>query len=409
MDKNSQKGLTGMRVVDLSRAFAGPFCTKILADLGAEVIKVEHPDPKKSMAYGTAGPFVGGLHFYSIATDMNKKSITVDYGKEEGRQVIYDLIGMSDVIFDNYRPGVMEALKLDYNSVKNVNPSIISCSLTGFNPEGPFKDRLAFDLIAQAQGGAVSLTGEPGRPPARMGLSMGDMGSGMFAAHGIMAAYVEKLNTGHGQRVSVSMLNCMLSFLCTQAVTYFLTDEVPEPVGSGHPLFAPHGIYKVKDGYIAISAIVGDLLEHFLAAIDKQEFLQDARFNTKEKLVKNAIIFKKLVGKVLETKTLEQWLKIFDGKKFAFAPVNTVDKAVVDPDILFSNMIVEQTIGYDEKAQTVKTVGNPIKFPDKKTEKISPAPLAGSDNEAILSGLLKYSAEKMDALNAQKITSWSPE
>ena len=399
---NNEKALVGMRVIDLSRAFSGPFCSMILADLGAEVIKIEHPDPKMDMAYGQAGPFAeGGVHYFTIATDRNKKSVTIDMRSREGLEVIYDLIKKSDVILDNFRPRVMEKTGLDYMTAKKLNPGIISCSITGFSPDGPYKDKIAFDIVVQAMGGAMSLTGEPGRPPLRMGLSIGDMGAGMFAAHGIMAAYIYKQKTGKGQMVSVTMLNGMTALLSTYASLYDLTEEVPGPVGSGHPSFAPHGVYKAKDGYLVISAITGDLFNNFCKAINREDLLSDPRFKTKEEIVKNKSALNEIISEVLMKKKVQEWLDTFKGDAFAFGPVNTIDKALSDPDVLLSNMVVEQDHPTGGK---LKMVGNPIKMSNTPWEVYNPTPLKGQHNEAIFHDVLGYSREKIERLKKEGVS-----
>ncbi len=243
--------LTGIRVLDLTRVLAGPYATSLLADMGADVVKVERPgdgDETRHMA-----PTQEGESHYFMAVNRNKRGIVVDMKQPAGRQLVLDLARISDVCIENFRPGVTGRLGLDYESVKAVRPDIVYCSISAYGQTGPYAGRSAFDVAIQAMGGAMSVTGEPGGRPMRMGLPMADLSAGLFAALGVLAAIVERQRTGQGQLVDISMMDAMVGLLTQYAGRYFMTGQDVAPVGSGHPSVSPYGTYETADGHIVIA------------------------------------------------------------------------------------------------------------------------------------------------------------
>ena len=398
-EEQKERALTGMRMLDLSRAFAGPYCSMILADLGAEVIKIEQPGSGGDTTLG-AGPRPGGVHYYAVANDRNKKSLTLNLRNDEGKEIFYEMVKKSDVILDNFRPGVMEKIGVDYETVRKKNPGIISCSITGFSPTGPYRDRPAYDIIAQAMGGAMSLTGEPGRPPVRIGLSIGDLAGGMFAAHGIMAAYIYKLKTGKGQKVSISMLNCQIGLLSYHAVAYFVTGKIPHPFGSGHPTITPHQAFKAKDEYFILSAPEDKFWKSVCQVVEDPDLEKDPRFLTPEGRLQNRDQMISILEKHFLKKNAVEWVEALVAKGVPAAPLNTLDRALSDPDILGQNMVVIQD---HPTAGKQKITGNPIKMSETPGEIFTHTPLIGQNTDELLSSILGYNKAKIEDLKKQGV------
>ncbi len=392
--------LAGMRVLDFSRAFAGPYCSMILADLGAEVIKIEQPGSGGDTTLGSAGPRPGGVHYYAIANDRNKKSLMLDVRKEEGKKLFYEIIEYSDVILDNFRPGVMEKIGADYETVRKVNPGIISCSITGFSPKGPYRDRAAYDIIVQAMGGAMSLTGERGRPPVRIGLSIGDLAAGMFAAHGIMAAYIYKQRRGKGQKISISMLNCQIGLLSYHAVNYFNTGKIPHLFGSGHPTIVPHQAFKAKDEPFVISCPQDKFWSGLCQVIGTPELEKDSRFSTPQARVDHRDELIPILEGHFAKRAAIEWIEALNAKGVPCAPLNTIDRALSDPDIQGENMVPTQD---HPKAGKQKITGNPIKMSETPGETFTHTPLPGQHTEEILGSVLGYSKKMIEDLKGKRI------
>jgi CoA:oxalate CoA-transferase len=396
------KALEGIRVLDLTHMLAGPFGTMLLADVGAEVIKIEAPktgegtrrllenDPKNSLH---------GMGAYFLTLCRNKKSVTLDLRVEKGRAIFYDLAKISDVVFDNFRPGVLDKLKVDYDSLKVINPRIISCSCTGFGLTGPGRDRPAFDLVVQAMGGGVSITGERNRPPLRAGIPIGDLGGGIFATLGVMAALLNRVVTGKGQKVDVSMLDVQISLLNYMATMYFLSGEVPSALGNEHFVHEPYGSFKTKDIYI-ILALVGDNFWKPLVEILGVEELKNPKYDTRDGRWADKEKIDALIAKILATRPGDEWLKLFAEKGIPSGPINTFDRALSEPQVLHRNMVVE--VKHPQQG-SVKQPGNPIKMSATPGESFSPPPLIGQHTHQVLSELLGYSKGKIEELERENI------
>jgi len=396
------KALSGIRVLDLTHMLAGPYGSMLLADLGADVIKIEPPktgegtrrllenDPKHSLH---------GMGAYFLTLCRNKKSLTLDLQTEKGRSVFCDLVKISDVVYDNFRPGVLDRLKIDYDTLKSINPGIISCSCTGFGLTGPGRDRPAFDLVVQAMGGGVSITGERGRPPVRSGIPIGDMGGGIFSAFGILAALVNRTQTGRGQKVDVSMLDVQVSLLNYMATMYFLSGEVPEPLGNEHFVHVPYGSFKTKDIYI-ILALVGDNFWKPFVDILGAEELKNPKYDKREGRWEDKEKIEGIVTRTLATRPGDEWLKLFAEKGIPSGPINTFDRALADPQLLHRNMVVEVQ---HPLGGSVKQPGNPIKMSNMTDQTFSPPPLLGQHTRQILEELLGYPKEKIEELEREKV------
>jgi crotonobetainyl-CoA:carnitine CoA-transferase CaiB-like acyl-CoA transferase len=377
---------------------AGPYCTLILGDLGAQVIKVERPGVGEG-ARGVPPHFFEGESAYFIAMNRNKKSMTLDLKSPKGKEIFYELAKKSDVVVDNFRPGVMKKLGVDYDTLKGINPRIICCSISGYGETGPSKDRPAFDLIIQARGGIMSYTGEPGRMPARMGAPMGDLAGGLFAANGALAALYQREQTGRGQKLDISLLDCQISLLTYRAQYYFVGNEIAQPVGSGHTSIHPIRAFKTKTFDIVIDFNTQSIFIEFCNVIGNPEMAQNPKFNSRENRLKNKEELYDFLEKTFLTKTGEEWLELLD-KKVPIGPINRIDKALADPQILSRNMVPEVDYG---KGKKLKILGNPIKMSEIEEEVFRRPPRLGEHTEQVLTELLHYSLEEVEELRNQKI------
>jgi CoA:oxalate CoA-transferase len=281
--------LSGVRILDLTLIMAGPYCTMILGDLGAEVIKIEKPGLGESSRQ-MPPHFFEGQSAYFIAMNRNKKSMTLDLKSDSGRRIFYDLARKSDVVIDNFRPGVVKKLGIDFDTLKPMNPRIICCSISGYGQTGPFRDRPAFDLVIQARGGIMSYTGEPGQMPVRMGAPMGDLSGGLFASQGILAALYQRERMGRGQRVDISLVDCQTSLLTYRAQFYLVGKEIAKPVGSGHVSAHPIGAFRTRTFDVVIDANTESIFAELCAAIGKPEMARDEKFNSREHRMKNKVV-----------------------------------------------------------------------------------------------------------------------
>ncbi len=386
--------LFGVRVLDLTQAQAGTYGSMVLGDLGAEVIKIESPKGDLTREF----PFYDhkGESYYYLAFNRNKKGMVLDLKTNKGRGIFYQLVKIADVVFDNFSPGVIEKLGVDYNTVNKINPQIISCSITGFGSSGPYRERRSFDLVAQAMSGAMSVTGEPGRPPVRCGISIADMAGGMYAAMGIMAAYIARQRTGVGQKVDISLLDGMMALLSYFASYYFLSGEVPGPQRSGHLSAMPYGAFKTKDGYIAIA----EGWPRIARVLGIEEYINNPRFNTRAKRLKNREELYTILQEAFLAQPTEVWVELLNAEGIAAAPVNTLDKALSDPQVMHRDMVIkiEHALGGE-----IRLVGNPIKLSSVPYGDFKSPPTLGQHTEEILAHLLGYSKEEIEALKTEKV------
>ena len=390
--------LSGVRILDLSAIISGPYGTMLLADLGAEVIKIEKPGTGDG-ARGMPPHFFEGESAYFISFNRNKKSIALNLTTPEGKKAFLALVQKADVVVNNYRPGVVEKLGIDYESLRKVNSRIICCSVTGYGETGPFKDRPAFDIAVQARGGILSFTGEPSRPPVRMGVPMGDLAGGMFAAHGILAALYQREQTGRGQNVDISMLDCQIALLSYRGQYYLSGNEIAQPLGTGHASVHPSRAFKTKSFDIVLDCNLQRIFDEFCALAGIPEMARDPKFSSRENRFENRAELYERLERLFLTRTGEEWLELMEAR-IPIAPINTVDKALADPQILGRNMVPE--IDYGE-GKRLKVIGNPIKMSEIEEEKFDPAPRLGQDGEAILKELLHYSQEEIETLQSQNL------
>jgi len=389
--------LKGIRIVAFEHVLTAPYCSMILADLGAEVIKIERPDIGDDSR--SFGPFVDDQSGYFISINRNKKSIAVNLKTPEGLEIVKGLIKNSDVFLENFRPGTLKKFGLDYESVKQIKPDIIHVSISGFGndvlPE--YQGLPGYDIIAQAYGGLMDITGQPDGPPTRVGASVADIFAGMYAAIGILAAIYKREKTGEGSRIDVSMVDSIVSVLENAVVRYTLTGEVPKRIGSRHPSIAPFDVFEAKDGWVVIGVGNDSLWQRFCKAIGKEELINHPKYKTNKTRVENYDELKKILTEWTKSLSVAEIIKILREAGVPCGPVNTVKNVVEDPNVNYRGMIVEVD---QPKVGKVRTAGNPLMFSFLKRRKYtpSPAPLLGEHTREVLRSLLGYDEKKINEL-----------
>ena len=392
--------LSNVRILDLSAILSGPYCTMTLGDLGAEVIKIERPGVGDA-ARGVPPHYFEGESAYFIAVNRNKKSMTLNLQTAKGKEIFYQLTKKSDVVVNNFRPGVVNKLGVVYDTLKKVNPRIICCSITGYGETGPFKDRPAFDLIIEARGGIMSYTGEVGGEPVRMGTPLGDLAGGIFATNGVLAALYQRERTGRGQNVDISLLDCQISLLNYRGQYYLVGNEIAQPLGTGHRSIHPIRAFKTKTFDIVIDCNTQKIFDEFCYTAGVPELATSPKFTSKENRYNNRAELYDILEKLFLTKTGEEWLELLE-ERIPIAPINTVDKTLSDPQVLSRNMVAKADYGNNKK---LNIIGNPIKMSEITQEVFKAPPHLGEDTEQVLAKLLNYSPEEIAELRRQSIIS----
>ena len=375
--------LEGIKVLDLSRALAGPYCTMMLADMGAEVIKIEMPE-RGDDSRAWSPPFVEGESAYFISVNRNKKSMTLNLKKEKSVEIIHRLINQADVLIENFRPGTMEKLSLSYDEVKEINPKIIYCSISGFGQDGPYRLLPGMDQVLQGMGGLMSITGEPGGPPVKVGVAVADIAGGMFAAYGIVVALFNRETGGKGQMIDLSLLDCQVAWLTYRAGSFFASGEIPKPLGSGHPVIVPYQAFKAKDVYVNVAAGNDQLWQKFCKALGLENIMNEQRFATNAMRVKNREEIIEIIGEVIRTKKADEWLKILTEAGVPCGPIYNMDKIFSDPQVLHREMVKELE---HPTAGKVKVTGIPSKLSNTPGEILTAPPVLGQHTKEILSEL----------------------
>jgi len=391
---------TGVRVLDLSRMLAGPYGSMLLADLGAEVIKVEDPeggDPMRAMG----PPYLpDGDSAYFLAINRNKKSVAIELTKDEGRAVLLDLVRAADVVWHNFRPGVMEKLGCDYPKLAAVNSRVIMCSISAYGQDGPYREWPAFDLALQAMGGAMSVTGEPGGAPMRMGLPMGDLAGGMFGAFAVAGALFQRAQTGKGTHIDLSLLDCQVSLL-TYMAQYFWTDgRVPGPQGTAHASVVPYQALATRDGHLIVAVFAEKFWAGFCRAAGRPEWERDPRFVTNRDRVAHRAEFGAEAAALFVTRTTDEWLERLHAQGVPAAPILSVDRVLTDPQVRHREMVVDLA---HPTHGVVPTLGTPIKLEPPVPFRPAPPAGLGEHTDPILRDLLKYSAERVEALRREGV------
>jgi CoA:oxalate CoA-transferase len=391
--------LEGIRVLDLTRVLAGPYATMVLADLGAEVIKIEIPgtgDDSRQF-----GPYCNGESAYFMSLNRNKRSITMNLKLEQARALFLEMIPKVDVLVENFRPGAMDRLGLGYEILKQHNPALIYAASSGFGHTGPYSQRPAYDAVVQAMGGIMSLTSpEYGGPPTRVGTSVGDITAGLFTAIGILAAVYHRQQTGQGQFVDVAMLDCQVAILENAISRFTLTGEVPCPTGNRHPSIVPFEPFQTADGQIMLAVGNDAIWKTFCRVAGLDDLCQDTRFNTNSRRGDHHAELKPLLAIRMLEKTTAQWQQIFDESGVPNGPINRIDQVLQDPQVLARQMI--QEIDHP-LAGKMKIPGIPVKLSETPGEIKMPAPMLGEHTDYILKEVFGYSEPEIEQFRSQGV------
>jgi crotonobetainyl-CoA:carnitine CoA-transferase CaiB-like acyl-CoA transferase len=387
--------LAGIRVIDLTRVLAGPFCAMSLGDMGAEIIKVEEPGKGDD----TRGwpPFAGGEATYFMSVNRNKKSLTLNMKAPDGQAILRRLLAKADVVIENFRPGTMERLGFGYPALRKLNPRLIYCAISGFGESGPEASRPGYDLIVQGESGVMDLTGFPDGPPVKVGNSIGDLVSGMAAAQGVVLALLSRSKTGKGQKVEIGMLDVMASLLSYQAGLYWNAGGKPTRRGNQHPSIVPYEVFQAQDAYLTLGVANNSLWERMCRAIGREDLAHDPRFNSDANRVKHRDALVPALNAEFATRPVAEWLKRLDDAGVPAGRIKTVAEVCESEHLRARGMFVNVK---HPKAGSVTAMGVPIRLWDTPGAAAAPAPLLGQHTDEILTGLLRVPKTTVDKLRA---------
>ncbi|WP_425050288.1 CaiB/BaiF CoA transferase family protein [Psychromarinibacter sp. S121] len=375
--------LAGVKVLDFSRILSGPYATLTLADMGADVVKVE-PLGKGDETRGFP-PFKGPLSHYFIALNRGKKSIALDLKDPRGVAVAKALAAQADILIENFRPGVMERLGLGYDVLSQANPGLIYCGISGFGAESPLTDKPAFDIVAQALSGAMSLNRAPGQPPNKLGLPLGDMAGSIFAVFGVLAALHQRGETGKGQKVDVAMLDSLMAMLGYLAQIYFVSGKKPEPVGTKHPSIVPYGAFPTSDGHVIVACLTETFWKSFARCLGLPELAEDPRFARYDERLANRDALETIIDARMRQETTAYWLERLDAHDVPNAPILDVDEALEQPHVAARGLV--QTVTHPEAGE-MRVVRGPLRFDGKAPAVGRAPPLLGEDTLEVLGEIL---------------------
>jgi crotonobetainyl-CoA:carnitine CoA-transferase CaiB-like acyl-CoA transferase len=375
-----KKALEGMKVIDLSQVLAGPYCTMVLGDMGADVIKIEkYPNGDDTR---TMGPYINEESFMYMMVNRNKRGMCLNLKEDEGRQILYELVKTADVFVENYRPGVTKKLEIDYETLKKINPSLIYLSISGYGQTGPYSRKGGFDIMAQGFSGLMDMTGERNGKPVKVGIAIHDIAAAQTAIQSILMAYIHRLKSGEGQYIDVSLVDSGLAWTVWEAAAYFGKGEVPYRNGTAHRVSAPYQGFQTKDGFILIGAGNQKLWEKFcLNVTEKPEWLKDPRYATNSLRNEHVSELEKEIEEVLVSETSDYWLTLLDKLGIPACPIYSYDQTLNDPHIKEREMVIK----YDHPvAGSIQNLGFPAKFSETPGQLMRPAPLLGQHNLEIL-------------------------
>jgi formyl-CoA transferase len=389
--------LKGYRVLDLSRILAGPYCGMIIGDQGAEVIKVERPGTgDDTRTWGP--PFAGGESAYYICCNRNKKSIVIDLKDPAGLELIRELAGVSDVLVENFTPGLTEQMGLDYETIHKLNPRLVYCSITAYGQDGPYRNRPGYDMVLSAVGGLMWITGERDGNPCKVGVAITDVLTGVYASGAITSALLWRERSGRGQHLDISLLDVQVSGLANIASNYLVAGKEATRWGTAHESIIPYQVFQTKDRPIAIAVANQKLWISFCKLVGKKDWLNDSRFESNPKRVENRDILIPLIDELFVQKTCDEWMELLVESAIPCGPVNNMQHLFADPQVQHRDMIAEvphPTIG------TLRLTGIPIKYSETPATIRFHPPLLGEHTDEILAEALGYSSEQIDALKAQ--------
>ena len=385
--------LQGIRVLDLSRVLAGPYCTMVLGDLGADVIKVEPPEGDETRGWGP--PFAEGESAYYLCVNRNKRGIVINLKTDEGKKILRDLALQSDVLVENFRPGTLEKFGLDFATLHELNPKLIYCSITGFGQTGSIRDKPGYDFMIQALGGLMSITGEPEGEPMKTGVAVVDLFAGQNAIIAILAALQARTLTGRGQHLDISLFDSQLGWLANVASNYLISGNLPKRYGNAHPNIVPYQSFQASDGWFAIAVGNDKQFEALCKVIGKLELASDPRFAKNSGRVENREEIIPLLASIFKTASVSEWLTKLDEAQIPCGPINNFEQVFSMPTVKEREMLVKMnhpTIG------ELPLVGSPLKMSNTPVEYRLPPPLMGEHTEDVIMDLLGYSSEQITEL-----------
>jgi crotonobetainyl-CoA:carnitine CoA-transferase CaiB-like acyl-CoA transferase len=392
--------LEGVRVIDLTRVLAGPYCTMMLGDLGADVIKIEIPGRGDDTRQWGPPFTASGESAYFISANRNKRSLTLDLKSDRGIRVLKELLRDADIVVENFRTGTMARWGLDYKALQTLRPGLIYCSITGYGHSGPYKDRPGYDFIAQALGGFMSITGPVDGEPIRAGVAIADLASGIFAFGTIMAALYAREYTGEGQQIDISLLDSQVALMSYVASNYLISGEKPKRYGNAHPNIVPYEVLHAADGYMAFAAGNDGQWRKFCEAVDKQAWIEDGRFATNPARNQNRGVLIPLLNELFRERPIAEWTALCDEIGLPAAGIHDMSDVFQDPQVLARGLRVE----YERQdGETIPMVASPLKVPTTPTRVRLGPPRLGEHTEEILVDLLGYDARTIEELRANGV------
>lgn len=392
--------LGDVTVLDLTHFLAGPYCSMLLADLGAIVVKIEEPGAGDATRHVPPG-YVHGETPYTLTMNRNKRGITLDLKRDAGRRIFHRMVEHADVVLDNFRPGVTERLGVHYDALKEINPRIICCSLTAYGHTGPYRHKPGYEHVIQALGGSMSVTGEPGGPPVKSGLSFIDYSTGVFGAFAVTSALNARRLTGRGQWIDLSLFDVQISMLGYHVSNYFCLGAIPGPEpGSGHPYFVPFQQFKTADGYMIVVAATDRFFKSLCQALGLPEMAEDPRFAGAGNRFAHRDELIPRIQAVLLAKPTREWVEALEAAGVPAGPVNDVAQALADPQVEARGMVV--TVDHPV-CGPVKIAGNPVKMTGTPAERFRPAPLLGQHTEEVLGEMLGLTKDEVEALRSDGV------
>ena len=393
------QALQDIQVLDLTRALAGPFCTLMLGDYGADVIKIEIPETGDDTRHW-GPPFIGDESAYFLSINRNKRSLTLNFKEQEAIKIFLQLVEKADVVVENFTPGVMKRFGLDYEAVKAINPSIIYCSISGFGQDGPYQNRPAYDQIMQGVSGLMSITGEPDGEPQKVGIAVSDIGAGMWAAFAVMTALHHRSNSGDGQHIDISMLDAQVAWMTYQAAYFFANEEPPKRLGAAHPTLVPYQAFMSQDGkYVNVAVGSERLWERFCEGVNRMDLKDDPNFAQNGDRVRNRSTLVPLLQEYFLTQPADYWVGSLQAVNVPAGPINDLADVFSDPQILHREMLVEIP---HPTLKSIKQTGLPLKFSVTPGSFDKHPPLLGEHNEEILNSL-GYSAQDIAGLTNNSV------
>jgi crotonobetainyl-CoA:carnitine CoA-transferase CaiB-like acyl-CoA transferase len=393
--------LSGIRVLDLTRVLAGPTCTQMLGDLGAEVIKVERPGAGDDTR-GFAPPFWPETQesAYFLGVNRNKRSVTLDIARPEGQAIVHRLLARCDILVENFKVGALAKYGLGWEQLKAEHPRLIYCSITGFGQTGPYAPRPGYDALVQAMGGVMSLTGEPDGPPQKVGVPVADLFAGLYGCIGILAALNHRNATGEGQQIDIGMLDTHVAWLANQGMNYLATGEDPPRLGNQHPNIAPYQEFPTGDGYIILAVGNDPTFERFCKAFGQEHLLADPRFATNADRVRNRAATTEALTPVMRSKTTAEWIEALEALKIGCGPINTLRQVFADPHVVARDMVVEMA---HASGAAVRVIANPVKLSATPPSYRTAPPALGEHTEAVLRETLGMGEAEIADLKAKGV------